>query len=136
MTTIKPTAPTPSVGLDRVPGSPEAAAPAASFREVAAQRPDAAASTASSSAPATAAVSAGPRSAQAASASSLEALVEAVGRGELDRASAIEALVQRAVDGAKGLTPQGREALVAHLRATLASDPTVAAMLRDLDRAT
>lgn len=56
--------------------------------------------------------------------------------GRIDGAAAVERLVAEALKGpmAAGLTPGGRVALEAHLRASLEDDPNLAALVRDLDR--
>lgn len=56
--------------------------------------------------------------------------------GRIDGAAAVERLVAEALSGpmAAGLTPDGRVALEAHLRASLEDDPNLAALVRDLDR--
>lgn len=56
--------------------------------------------------------------------------------GRLDPSEAVERLVQRALASpeASALSPALRIELETHLRATLADDPTLAALTRDLER--
>lgn len=56
--------------------------------------------------------------------------------GRLDPADAVERLVQRALASpeAAALSPALRIELETHLRTTLADDPTLAALTRDLER--
>lgn len=56
--------------------------------------------------------------------------------GEIDAATAVEELVQRALQtpSVQGLSPDARADLEATLRATIANDPTFATLQKDLDR--
>jgi hypothetical protein len=57
--------------------------------------------------------------------------------GTLDPKGAVDALVERALAGgmAQGLTPDGVEALRAHLMSALEQDPALAALVSDLENA-
>ncbi len=73
----------------------------------------------------------------AAQAGELEGLVASMREGRVDTAQAVEALVARALESktASGLSPSARVALEQHLRTMLADDPSVAQLVRDLERA-
>ena len=65
------------------------------------------------------------------------ALADELRAGRIGPREAIEQLVARALASptALALDPAGRQALAAHLRATLVEDPSLAAMVQDLERA-
>lgn len=65
-----------------------------------------------------------------------DALAAALTSGEIDTTDAVSALVERALDSpmAAALTDRGRERLAEHLRDSLANDPTLSGMVRDLER--
>lgn len=67
----------------------------------------------------------------------LDSLVTAMREGRIDAAQAVETLVARALDSetARGLSPTARAALEQHLRTTLADDPAMSQLVRDLERA-
>ena len=72
-----------------------------------------------------------------ASAHSVEGITAALRTGETSGADAIEALVRRALSAPEvaALDEAGRAALEEHLRAELASDPSLLALSRDLGAA-
>lgn len=72
-----------------------------------------------------------------AKAGELDSLVTAMREGRIDAAQAVETLVARALDSetARGLSPSARAALEQHLRTTLADDPAMSQLVRDLERA-
>ncbi|MFW6052078.1 MAG: hypothetical protein ACODAU_12950, partial [Myxococcota bacterium] len=77
--------------------------------------------------------------AEAAGARAADAVRElgaALRAGEIAPAEALDRLVQRALEApeAQALSPVLRSELEAHLRRTLAQDPTLAALARDLER--
>lgn len=67
----------------------------------------------------------------------LGSLAASVESGETSPAQALETLVRSALAGpmAAGLTSRGRQELEARLRDALASDPSIRAMVADLERA-
>ena len=69
-------------------------------------------------------------------ASPTDALMGALSRGELTGAEAVEQLVAAALASpdAQLLTDAGRQELEAHLRTQLATDPSLAALVDDLER--
>jgi len=64
-------------------------------------------------------------------------LADELRAGRIGPREAVEQLVARALasPAALALDPAGREALAAHLRATLVDDPSLSAMVQDLERA-
>lgn len=65
----------------------------------------------------------------------LDPVARALLDGSLDAEGAVDALVERAVaqGAAQGLTPEGVEALRAHLSNALREDPALAALVRELE---
>jgi hypothetical protein len=73
--------------------------------------------------------------AQTSAAVEVRAIADDLAAGRIDREGAVEALVQRALASApaSSLTPERRQALEQFLRQTIADDPTMAALTRELD---
>lgn len=74
--------------------------------------------------------------ARAGSTDAVRRIAEQVRAGEMDAAKAVEALVERAMSsGAAGtLAPAKRRELESLLRSAIETDPTLAAMVKDLER--
>ncbi len=74
--------------------------------------------------------------ASAAPASGAEAIANRLQSGEIDADTAMEELVQRALQNPsiQGLSADARADVEATLRATIADDPTFARLRKDLDR--
>lgn len=68
--------------------------------------------------------------------SGVDAVVAELRAGRIDAAEAVERLVAEALEGpmASMLDAAGRSQLEAHLRETLADDPNLQALVRDLER--
>lgn len=118
-----PSGPPPGIGGPEGPGGPEASSGRpASEGASPAERPEAARPASGTEA----AAPAGP----------VREVAEALRAGQIDGAEAIDRLVQHALGapGAQALSPALRSELEAHLRQTLADDPALAALVRDLDR--
>ncbi len=78
---------------------------------------------------------AGPQSAEATTGPNAE-IASALNTGSLDAAGAVDRLVAEALNSpmASSLNEEGRQALEAHLRQSLADDPSIAALVSDLER--
>lgn len=66
----------------------------------------------------------------------LREMAESIRSGRIDSAQALDQLVRRAMEAPEvaALTPAGRSELESHLRQVLADDPSLAALVRDLQR--
>lgn len=73
--------------------------------------------------------------AETTSTSRLGRIEEELAAGRIDVDEAIDRLVERALASASALPPGKRAALEAQLRAALVDDPTLAALRKDLERA-
>lgn len=78
----------------------------------------------------------GAKTSQAAPTTAVSSVASDLEAGRIDGATAVDRLVEDVLNGpmAAGLDARGREALEAHLRASLEDDPSLAAMVRDLSR--